>query len=277
MDIFSEFQNWIPLIFVLAGIGSVAGILSGLMGIGGGIVLVPGLYYSLGALGYDSAYLMHMAVGTSLAIMAPTGFTSARSHWKRGAVDMILVKRIGIGIFIGVIIGTALADVFSGDDLRAFFAVALMLLAGIMIGNPERFAFRDEVPRQPWVGFIGSIIGIISTLMGIGGAVMNVPFMSLCRVPMHTAVGTAAALGLFISIPGLIGFMIIGWSASSLPPLSLGYINLMAWLIIIPFSIAFAPLGAKLAHSMKVERLRKVFAVLLVVIAGRMLWEVLGG
>lgn len=277
MDIFTEFQHWLPLVFILVGIGMLTGLLAGLMGIGGGIVLVPGLYYSMTALGHDPDNLMHMAVGTSLAIMAPTGLSSARAHWKKGAVDLTLVKKIGIGILLGVGIGTLLAGYFSGDDLRAFFAIALMMLAGIMLGNPARYAFRDKVPDQPWAALAGMFVGLVSTLMGIGGAVMNVPFMSLCRVPMHKAVGTASALGLFISLPGLLGFIIIGWHAGNLPPLSLGYVNVMAWMIIIPFSIMMAPVGAKLAHSMPVEGLRNVFAVLLFFVAARMLWEVFGG
>ena len=274
MDVVAVFMEWIPLIFVLVAIGCIAGLLAGLMGIGGGIVLVPGLYYSMSILGYAPDHLMHMAVGTSLAAMAPTGLSSARAHYKRGAVDIKLVKNIGVGIFIGVIIGTLLADYFSGDHLRVFFGFALMALAFVMIADPSRYSLKDKMPGQPWEGLMGSIIGTISTLMGIGGAVMNVPFMSLCKVPMHTAVGTAASLGLFISIPGLIGFIIIGWGVSELPPLSLGYINLMAFALIIPFSIIMAPVGAKLAHSLPVDKLRRVFAILLIIIAGRMIWEI---
>lgn len=277
MDFTMLFLEWTPLIFILVAIGSLAGFLAGLMGIGGGIVLVPALYYSMSALGYDPQYLMHMAVGTSLAIMVPTGMSSARAHWKKGGVDFSLVKRIGIGVFTGVIIGTILADYFSGDNLRTFFAFALMVLALIMMANPSRFAFCDEVPHQPWSGLAGMVVGVISTLMGIGGAVMNVPYMSLCKVPMHKAVGTAAALGLTVSVPGVIGFIIIGWNAEDMPPASLGYINLVVWSIIIPFSVLIAPVGAKLAHSMPVDRLRKVFAVLLVIIASRMLLEVFNG
>ncbi|MCB9990639.1 MAG: sulfite exporter TauE/SafE family protein [Rhodospirillales bacterium] len=247
------------------------------MGIGGGIVLVPGLYYGLSALGYDPSGLMHLVVGTSLAIMAPTGFSSARAHWKRGAVDKTLLKNIGLGILAGVGVGTVLAHYVSGEGLRAFFAVALMGLALLMLSNPARYAFRDTVPGQPWSGLFGACVGTISTLMGIGGAVMNVPFMSLCRVPMHKAVGTAAALGLFISVPGLIGFMVIGWEAEGLPPLSFGYVNALAWAVIVPFSVMIAPLGAHVAHSLPVEKLRRVFAFFLMILALRMLYEVFHG
>ncbi len=277
MDLITVFSEFLPLFFILAAIGSLAGILAGLMGIGGGIVLVPALYYSMSALGHDPEHLMHMAVGTSLAIMAPTGLSSTRAHWKKGSVDLTLIKKIGSGMLLGVLIGTILANYFSSDSLRSFFAVALMVLAIIMVSNPARFALCDEVPHQPWSGMMGMIFGIIATLMGIGGAVMNVPYMSLCKVPMHKAVGTAAALGLAVSVPGLIGFMIIGWNAENLPPFSLGYINLVVWAIIIPFSVLMAPVGVKLAHSMPVDRLRKVFAVLLVIIAFRMLIEVFYG
>ncbi len=262
---------------MLAGLGALAGFLAGLMGIGGGIVLVPGLFYSMSALGYDPAHLMHMAVGTSLAIMAPTGISSARAHWKKGAVDPGLVKKMGPAILLGVAVGTALADRFSSEGLRMFFAFALMGLAGLMAIDPARFAVRDEVPGQPWAGIAGAGIGTISSLMGIGGAVMNVPFMTLCKVPMHRAVATASAQGLFISIPGLIGFIFIGWSAAGLPPFSLGYVNLIAWAIIIPFSVLMAPQGARVAHALHVTHLRQIFALLLVILAGRMLWDIFHG
>jgi len=277
MEILASFQEWLPLLIVLAGIGCIAGFLSGLMGIGGGIVLVPGLFYSMSALGFSPEHLMHMAVGTSLAVMVPTGLSSARAHWKKGAVDMSLVRKMGPGILLGVGIGTLLADHFSSEGLRTFFACALVALAAIMVIDPARFAIRDGLPKQPWSGMAGAVIGVISTLMGIGGATMNVPFMCLHKVPMHKAVGTAAAQGLFISVPGLIGFIIIGWSAQGLPAFSLGYANLIAWAAIIPFSVLMAPQGARVAHSLPVGRLREVFAALLVIIAARMLWDVFHG
>ncbi len=265
------------LIIALAAIGGTAGFLAGLLGIGGGIVLVPGLYYTLTALGYDPEHMMHVAVGTSLAVIVPTGFSSARAHWKRGAVDLELVKKIGIGIVLGVVIGTLVAGQLSGALLKAVFALAIMGLALVMISNPARYSLWDAVPGQPWAGMAGMFIGGLSTLMGIGGATISVPYMSLHKVPIRKAVGTAAALGLVISVPGMIGFILIGRGLDGLPPLSLGYVNFLAWAVIVPFSVGIAPLGAKTAHAMPVGLLRLVFAVFMVVVAIRMLLDVFGG
>ncbi|PJB71859.1 MAG: sulfite exporter TauE/SafE family protein [Alphaproteobacteria bacterium CG_4_9_14_3_um_filter_47_13] len=277
MNILAEFSHWLPLLLALAALGALAGTLAGLMGIGGGIVLVPGLYYSMTALGHNPEHLMHMAVGTSLAIMVPTGLSAARAHWKKCAVDFGIIRKMGLGVLLGVVMGTIMANHFSGEDLQAFFALALMVLAGLMISNPVHYAFLKGLPKQPFSTLAGMIIGTVSTLMGIGGTVMNVPFLSFCGVSIHKAVGTSSAQGLLVSIPGLIGFMIIGWHVSDLPPLSLGYVNVMAWAIICPFSILMAPLGVRLAHCLPVNRLRLVFAVLLVFIAGRMLMETFYG
>lgn len=268
--------EYLPLLLILASIGVLAGYLAGLLGIGGGIVLVPGLYYSLTSLGYNPEYMMHLAVGTSLAIIVPTGFSSARSHWKKGAVGMDLVKRIGIGIVIGVVLGTIIADKLDAESMKMIFAVALMILAAIMVVNPARFNLLKDVPGQPWSGLAGMFIGTLSTLMGIGGATISVPYMSICGVKIHKAVGTASALGMVISIPAAIGFMVIGNGQAGMPPLSVGYVNFLAWLLIIPFSVMAAPLGAKAAHALPVNTLRLAFAVFMVFVSLRMLWSVLG-
>lgn len=274
MEILTPSQ-WGLLIAFLLSLGALAGFLAGLLGIGGGLVLVPGLYFGLKALGFESGALMHVAVGTSLAVIIPTGLSSARAHWKRCAVRLDLVRQLGIGALIGVGIGTFVAGQIEEEGMTLFFAFALASLAIMMIVNPARFTPFQGVPRQPWMGIAGSIIGIFSSLMGIGGATISVPWMALCRVPMHTAVGTASALGLVIAIPAATGFIFIGWDQPGLPPYSLGYINFLAWPLIIPASVIVAPWGAKLAHSVSVDRLRKFFAAFLVIVAVKMLWEVL--
>lgn len=268
--------EYLPLLFILASIGMLAGFLAGLLGIGGGIVLVPGLFYSLTSLGYDPEYMMHLAVGTSLAVIVPTGFSSARSHWKKGAVGLDLVKRIGIGIVIGVVLGTIIADRLDAESMQMIFAVALLILAMIMVSNPARFNLLTDVPKQPWSGLAGVLIGGLSTLMGIGGATISVPYMSICGVKMHKAVGTASALGMVISIPAAIGFMVIGNGHEGMPPWSVGYVNVLAWLLIIPFSVMIAPLGAKAAHALPVNRLRLAFAGFMIFVSLRMLWSVFG-
>lgn len=274
MDVLSA-PEWGMLVAFLLALGGVAGFLAGLLGIGGGVILVPGLYFGLQYLGFESDALMHVAVGTSLAVIIPTGLSSARAHWKRGAVRLDLVKQIGPGILLGVALGTVIAKHTPEEGMTLFFAFALSVLALVMVINPARFSLFTEMPRRLWMAVSGVVIGIFSSLMGIGGATISVPWMALCRVPMHTAVGTASALGLVIAIPAAIGFVIIGWSVPGLPPFSLGYINFLAWPLIIPASVVAAPWGAKLAHSVSVDRLHKFFAGFLVIIALKMLWEAL--
>lgn len=264
------------LLLSLFALASVAGFLAGLLGIGGGIVLVPGLYYLFEILGYDSDSLMHVAVGTSLATIVATGFASARAHYKKGSVRFDLVKKIGGGIVVGVGVGTFIASESSGATLQIVFATALFIFAALMQINPEKFQLFKEMPGQPWPSLAGIVIGVISTLMGIGGATLNVPYMTLNNVPIHKAVGSAAAMGLLIAIPGTLGFLFIGSNVSdSLPPYSAGYINLAALAVIVPVTVLFAPLGVHAAHLASTKMLRRIFSVFIIIVAAKMLFEVL--
>lgn len=258
-------------ILFLAFLGGVAGFLAGLLGVGGGIVLVPGLYYIFLSLreqlDFSAEGLMHVAVGTSLAVIVPTGLSSMRAHRKRGAVDAGLVAKLGGGVVLGVIAATVIAGDLSGQALKMIFSGVILTLAGIMALDPARFRLRDSLPPQPWTGMAGSVIGAVSTLAGIGGATLSVPFMSLHGVSLHRAVGTASALGLVISIPAAIGFVVIGWGVGSLPPFSLGYVNALAWICIVPVSVLVAPLGAHVAHRASIAALRKIFALFMVLVA----------
>lgn len=275
-----DFYDLLLWALILMALGGVAGFLAGLLGVGGGLVLVPGLFFSLSALGYDSIHLMHMAVGTSLAIIIPTGLTSARAHAKRGAVRMDLVRKIGPGILLGVAFGTVLAAQISGEHLKLIFAVVLFFLSLLMMVDSTRFHCAKDVPGQPWAIMAGGVIGGLSSLMGIGGATISVPYMTLCRVAIHQAIGTASALGLVIAIPAALGYVVIGWGAgtdNALPPLSLGYVNMLAFFLIVPFSVFAAPWGARAAHCISVGHLRKIFALFLIIVALRMLYNALHG
>ncbi len=268
-------MDWAALIFGLMCLGAFAGFLAGFFGIGGGAVLVPGLFYMFGALGFAPDALMHMAVGTSLAIIVPTGLASARAHHQRGHIDFQLLRRIGAGVLIGAIFGSFGAQYLDGAGLSLVFAVAIVGLALIMLANPARFFAFERATAQPFASLAGLVIGGVSSLIGIGGATLSVPYMSIGRVPIHRAIGTAAALGLVISVPASIGFMITGWGADLRPPLSLGYISVPAWVIIIAISTWFAPLGAAAGHKLPVHVLRRVFAVFMVLVAIKMTFEVL--
>ncbi|HPD83654.1 MAG: sulfite exporter TauE/SafE family protein [Alphaproteobacteria bacterium] len=269
-------MDWAFLLSGMFVLAATAGFLAGLLGIGGGLVLVPGLYFVLTTLGYDNPDIMHLAVGTSLATIVATGMSSARAHYKKGNVHFDLVKKIGMGMVIGVGIGTIIASIVSGLWLQIFFAVTLIILAGLMRVNPEKITFTEEMPSQPWPAIAGSFIGIVCTLMGIGGAALNVPYMTMHNVPIHRAIGSSATMGLLIAIPGAIGFLIIGWGHhTGMPPLTFGYINLLALAVIIPVTVLFAPLGVHVGHKLSVKKMRQVFSIFMIIIALRMIYEVM--
>ncbi|HRQ60886.1 MAG TPA: sulfite exporter TauE/SafE family protein [Alphaproteobacteria bacterium] len=268
-----DIELWMTLLPALAVLGLVAGFLAGLLGVGGGIVLVPGLFYIFSALGFPEAHLMHVCVGTSLAVIVPTGLSSALAHHKRGNVDTYNLKTLGIGTVIGVGAGTVLADSLSSTALQYVFAVVILLLAALMVISLRKdIILRQSMPPQPFSSLMGAVVGVVSTLVGIGGATMNVPFMTMCKVPIHKAIGTSSALGLFISIPAVIGFVAIGWGESGVPPYSLGFVNIPAFLLIVPLSVLAAKWGAAAAHKASVPMMRKVFAFFLVLVSLK-LWS----
>lgn len=258
---------------VIAGVAG--GLVAGMLGVGGGIVVVPILYHVLAALGVDESVRMHIAIGTSLATIVPTSFSSANAHNKKGALDWPLLKRWALPMLLGVLAGSALAGYVSGRTLSLVFAgVALpVALYFALWGEKKRIA--DRAP-----GGIGGLalpfgIGGVSTMMGIGGGTVGVPALTLCGYPIHRAVATASAFGAIISVPGTIGAILAGWYAGGLPPYSLGYVNLLGFLLIAPASFFMAPAGAHLAHLTDKNRLRAVFALFIAITAARMLWDAL--
>lgn len=268
------FMDWAVLLFGLMALGSVTGFFAGLLGIGGGAILVPGLYYTFFYLGFPQNHLMHIALGTSLAVIVPTAISSARAHYMRKSVDLNLVKNIGVGIFFGAIIGAFLADQMSTEFLKVFFACATLILAVLMVSNPVQFICFKRGLSQPFAAIFGLGSGVVASLMGIGAASLTVPYMSMCRVEIHRAIGTASALGLMISVPATLTYMFTGWEEAFLPPLSIGYVNAPAWFVIMIMSILFAPLGAYVAHKIRVQNMRKVFAVFLILVATKMILDV---
>ncbi len=267
--------EWVELCALIVALGGIAGFMAGLLGIGGGMILVPGLYYLFTMTGFDHPQLMHLAVGTSLAIIIPTGISSARAHYKKGSVRIDVVKKLALGIVLGVGIGTLIADQLSGHGLKIVFAVALIGFAAMMQIPADKFRLRDDLPKQPWPSVAGMVIGALSTLMGIGGATLNVPYQTLNGIPIHTAIGSSSAMGPIIALPAAIGFVIIGWHQAGLPPLSLGYVSLLALAVIAPVSVLAAPWGARAAHALPVKAMRRVFSFFIVVIAAKMLYDVL--
>lgn len=263
----------VGLIFALLGTGALAGLLAGLLGVGGGIVIVPVLYNVLSFFGVGDDIRMHVAVGTSLAIIIPTSIASSRSHYKKGAIDTALLKSWGPMIFIGVIGGTVLAGFANAFILTLVFATLALIVAANMAFRPDNVKFSDSLPLFPLKESLALLIGWFSAMMGIGGGTLAVPILTLFNFPIRKAVGTSAAIGLIIAIPGTIGFLIAGLDVKDLPVGNYGYVNLLGFLVIVPMTVLFAPLGAKIAHKINTAVLKKLFAFFLFVTSLRMFYS----
>lgn len=267
-------QYLIELLAFLATAGALAGFLSGLLGIGGGGVLVPVLYEVFGAAGVSEDIRMHVTLGTTLGVIAPTVFRSFSAFRARGTVDIDVVKRMGPWIFLGVVAGIVIASYASSEFLRwiwVFFGTALALK--MFLGRDD-WKISSVLPRPPWLEMAAFVIGLISTLMGIGGATFTVPLLTLHGMTLLRAVGTATGIGAVIAIPGLAGYIISGWGENGLPPLSVGYVNLGA-LVVAPIAVLAAPYGVKLAHVLSKRTLELAFAVFITTVVARFLWTLL--
>jgi uncharacterized membrane protein YfcA len=250
--------------------GMIAGILAGLLGVGGGIVMVPVLYLVFGAFDVDQAVRMHMAVGTSLAAMIPTSIRSALAHHKRGAVDGELFRRWLPAIIAGALMGSAVAPYAPSQLLRGVFAFFALFVALNMIVGNDRWALGSELPRAVWQRVTAFLIGSISVMMGIGGGTFTVPYLSLFGYPIRQAVATASAIGVLIAIPGAIGFGIGGLGVAGRPLWSLGYASLIGFALIVPATMIATPWGVALAHRIDPSWLRKAFALFLALTGFRM-------
>ena len=264
-------------IFAFAVASVVAGFAAGLLGVGGGIVTVPVMHNLFTFMGMDGDLAMQVAVGTSLLTIIPTGFMSARSHLKRGSVDVALIKLWGPLAFAGTLVAVVIARYVDGDVLQAVFAVVAFLVAADMIIRRNGGKIADGFPNAAVRGLSGFLIGGFSTLMGIGGGTLSVPVLSAVGFPIRLAVGTASMLGPIIAIPGAIGFIVNGLGVEGRPPLSLGYVNLIAFVMLLPAGLFMPAVGAKVAHAVQPRTLKLVFAAFLIVAASRMAWELVFG
>ena len=251
--------------------GAVAGVIAGLLGVGGGIVVVPALFWFFTAQGFSPDIIMQMALGTSLAAIMFTSISSLRAHHRRGAVLWPIVKAITPGILIGTFAGSCVAAKLPTGFLKGFFVCFLYYVAIQMLLNIKPKASR-QIPGQTGMFGAGFGIGAVSSLVGIGGGTLSVPFMVWCNIAMHTAVGTSAAIGFPIALAGTVGYVVNGLGAANLPPLSFGYIYLPALVGVAAVSILTAPYGAKLAHKLPVPTLKRFFALFVLAMATRMLW-----
>ncbi len=255
-------------------VGGLVGILAGLFGVGGGLIIVPILDMMLTRQGVSHEFIMHLALGTSLASIVFTSVSSFWAHHKHGAVRWTVVRRIVPGILLGTFLGSCIAARLSTNFLKMFFVAFLYYVAAQMISGKKPKPSR-QLPGLAGMFAAGNLIGMVSSFVGIGGGSMSVPFMVWCNIAVHHAIGTSAAIGFPIAVAGALGYMYNGFHVTGLPPGSFGYIYLPALAGIVCASVLTAPLGARIAHALPVDRLRKLFAVLLIVMGTRMLIKLL--
>lgn len=253
----------------IASAGAVSGFLAGILGIGGGAVLVPVFYQVFGLLGVDDAVRMHVSVGSSLAIIVATSLRSFSGHYARGAVDMALLRSYVLAVPAGVALASLTAASISSAGLRAVFAVVVFIIGLRMLFNREHWRLGTEVPGNPVRPAVGMLTGFLSTLMGIGGGVMNNTFMTLYGRPIHEAIATSSGVGVLIAIPGTIGYIWAGWGNPLLPALSTGFVNWIAVALVIPITIAVAPLGVRVAHALKKRQLELAFGIFSMIVSAR--------
>lgn len=252
--------------------GAVAGTLAGLLGIGGGIIIVPVLAMVFHAQGISIDVLMHVSIGTSLATIVITSLSSIRAHQRHGAIDWQVFRTITPGIIVGGFLGAAIAKQIPGEQLRIIFAIFMLLIAAQMyFGNTSKP--HRTLPGTFGMLTAGGLIGAISSIMGVGGGSMSVPFLTWCNVAIRKAVATSSAIGLPIAIAGTSGFIISGWRVEARPVWSVGYVNLPAFFSIVAASTVFAPAGAWVAHRISPVILKRIFAFFLLVLGLKMLFK----
>ncbi len=269
----AEYGFWI---MAMAVTGIAAGFVSGLLGVGGGIIIVPVLDIVLGLLGVDPAIRIKIAVATSLATIIATSLSSARSHYRREAIDFELLKLWGPAIFVGVLIGTSIAGLVAGWVLTLVFATTALLVAANMLLRAKSPQIMEDFPNKAIRALLGVVVGLISAMMGIGGGTLSVPILSAFGYDIRRAVGTASAIGFIIAIPATLGYIISGWSVQTLPPMSLGYVNLAAFAAIVPLSMLMAPVGAAVAHAIPRRLLAYGFGLFLIAISIKMFLSLAG-
>lgn len=263
--------NYLP---VFLAVGAGAGFLAGLLGVGGGLVIVPALVFAFEHAAVAPQHVLHLALGTSLASILFTSLSSIRSHHARGAVDWAIVRAIAPGILLGTFAGALFAGQISTLGLKWFFVVFASLVGVQMYSGAKPAAARD-LPGAAGMFAGGGLIGAVSSLVGIGGGSLSVPFMTWCNVAIHRAVGTSAAIGFPIALAGALGYIASGLSVNGLPSGALGFVYLPALAGIVVTSVLTAGSGARLAHRLPVARLKKLFALLLLLMALKMLWSLL--
>lgn len=270
-----SFLEWLPLMLAMLVTGAFAGILAGLLGVGGGIVIVPVLYFVLQTLGISPATAILVATGTSLLVIVPTSISSVRAHHKRGNVDWALLKRWWPFMIVGVVCGSALALRVNGEVVSGIFGVIAVLVAANMLFRAKAAPIAQQLPGMVGQGAMAGGIGFFSVMMGVGGGTLGVPLLTSCNYPSHRAVGTASFFGLLISVPGAIA-MLLAETPADAPEGMVGMVNVPGFAFIVPLTVLLAPFGAWLGSKLDAVMLKRVFAIFLCISGGRMLMQLLG-
>ncbi|MBE1237452.1 sulfite exporter TauE/SafE family protein [Phaeovibrio sulfidiphilus] len=262
----------LPLALYLA-CGALAGFLGGLLGIGGGVFIVALLITLLPSQGVPPEHIYTVAIATSLASIVVTSLSSSITHYRKGAVRLDILKSLAPGMFFGTLLGAGVASYAPSLFLQTFIVLFLFFVGSNMLFNFLKPKAERPLPGPVGTALMGGGIGAVSSWVGVAGGALTVPFLTFCSVPLHTAIGTAAAGGFPIALGGTIGYLIGGWNEPNLPPFMFGYIHLIAFAGISFTSFLLAPLGARTAHRMPVKTLRRIFAVFLLAVATRLLWK----
>lgn len=261
----------IPLLMALLGAGIFAGLLAGLLGVGGGVVIVPVLFFLFQSAGVSPESAMGIATATSLATIIFTSLSSINSHRKKGNVDFGLIKLWTPFVIIGVIAGSWLVTRVSGTWFTVLFGFVAIFAACNMMFRTDKSAILKNLPGTVGQGITAAVIGFFSSMVGIGGGTFSVPTLTAYNFPAHKAVGTSAAIGLLISLPGALTMLVVGAAPPDAPIGTVGLVNLLAFACIVPLTVLFAPVGANIASKLDASKLKKVFAVVLMVTGVRML------
>jgi len=264
-----DIATYLPLLLLLMGIGALAGVLAGLLGVGGGIVLVPAFYYTFVRLGYESGELMQVCLATSLATIIVTSARSVMAHHKRGAVEWDILKSWAPGIATGAIIGVLVAAGLRSVTLQMIFGVLGSTIGLYMLLGNAAWRLADEMPGAGLRWALSPLVGFLSVLMGIGGGSFGVPILTLHGIAIHRAVATAAGFGFIIAVPSVAAFLFVDVTGAL--PWSLGAVNIPAFLVVITMTMMTAPLGAKIAHALDPKPLKRLFGMFLTLVALNML------
>jgi len=269
-----DLASLLPMIAFLMAIGAFAGVIAGLLGVGGGIILVPAFFYTFDHLGYGGDQLMQVCLATSLATIIVTSLRSLLAHNRKGAVDWMILKGWAPGIALGAVAGVLAVAQLRTPTLQAIFGTLALVVAFYLGFGRSAWRIGPAMPRGGLRAVLSPLVGFMSVLMGIGGGSFGVPLMSLYATPIHRAVATAAGFGVLIAVPSVAGFLMT--PVTGAPPFTVGAVNLPAFAVIVTMTLVTAPWGVRLAHAMDPKPLKRVFAAFLAIVALNMLRKVAG-